>query len=360
MFWKKNKPKMPGLKWGVLLLMSTLCYSQKLSLGVGRYGSWRDWRSCKSGLFAVGMILRSEESQGGRGDDTALNSVKLVCGNGRRNFEAVENHNSVINSHEGWYGSWRPYVYCRHGVIIGFRLRQEGNQGGKDDTATNNIDIKCSDGNWINGNALTNWGGLTREVTCGKALAVNSFRVKIENTQGRHDDTALNDVEMSCKDLPKSEESRCDAKDEWKIIATCDNSESNNILDTCSYKKTIGYSKTDSSHTGGHSSTTNTNSITVSAGISVGDPIVTQKSLSLSFQHSRSTTTGVNWSQASSETWSEETSIEVGTSVPPRTITHFLQAVGTCGGFSVKSNYIKRQDEDFAAAPRPVPQFSPP
>ena len=71
----------------------------------------------------------------GDGDDTATNCVKFYCASSGTWHEPPS-----CNS----WGSWRTHN-CESGKrICGIKTRVEKKQGdGKDDTALNNIDLKC-------------------------------------------------------------------------------------------------------------------------------------------------------------------------------------------------------------------------
>ena len=54
-----------------------------------------------------------------------------------------------------------------------------------------------------------------------------------------------------------------------------------------------------------------------------------------------SSTTGYDWSKSTSETWNEETSVEVKTTVAPGTIVQLRQVVGQCGNNTVKPDFYQ-------------------
>ncbi|KXZ51415.1 hypothetical protein GPECTOR_12g377 [Gonium pectorale] len=58
----------------------------------GFWGGWQNWGWCPSGYYAFGAQMRVEGTQGG-GDDTAGNSVNIMCNNGQ-----------AIGSHGGFWG----------------------------------------------------------------------------------------------------------------------------------------------------------------------------------------------------------------------------------------------------------------
>src|SRR3569832_1269346 len=63
-------------------------------------------------------------------------------------------HSSQMHcSKQGDWGDWGGVRYC-DGFITGFQLRIEGDQRGGDDTATNNIRVKCSTGEELTGDGM--------------------------------------------------------------------------------------------------------------------------------------------------------------------------------------------------------------
>src|SRR5690349_19263122 len=83
----------------------------------GPWGSWRQSVYCNPGTWAVGFQQRVEARQGS-GDDTALNSVKLICA------DAAGSVTERIVSHAGLWGTWSSDARCR-GFATGARLKVE-------------------------------------------------------------------------------------------------------------------------------------------------------------------------------------------------------------------------------------------
>ncbi|KAM4748269.1 vitelline membrane outer layer protein 1 homolog [Rhinophrynus dorsalis] len=161
----------------------------KVSNG-GPWGTWGTMERCPGGTIAKGFSLKVEPRQG-RGDDTALNGIRLHCSKHSSTFTEEK-----ITSTVGPWGDWGPTIWCPSGFLNRFMLRVEGRQGKGDDTAANNIAFICSSSNVLEGNGMTwgsfgSWSGACSHGICG-------IRTKVEGPQGKGDDTALNDTEFEC------------------------------------------------------------------------------------------------------------------------------------------------------------------
>jgi len=163
----------------------------------GLWGSFRsDIRFCPDGSFVSGYRLRSENSQGG-GDDTAINDIDLYC--------SRPNSNEVIaviwSDHRNW-GSWSSPTFCRgnDNPVVGFDVREEGPQGGGDDTAINDIDLYCKNGGrYISASVKTTWGSWKPVQKCPSGYAVVGVLTQVEPQQGGGDDTAMNGIKLFCE-----------------------------------------------------------------------------------------------------------------------------------------------------------------
>ncbi|XP_076133794.1 vitelline membrane outer layer protein 1-like [Alosa pseudoharengus] len=154
----------------------------------GRWGRWGGMTKCPCGYRAIGFCLKVERAQGG-GDDTALNSIGLLCKHTQTR--------SILPY--GRWGRWTPAKVCRNdGYLTSFRLRVERPQGGGDDTAANNIVFRCSTGEVLTGAGMHwgTWGGWSGQCSGGRGIC--GVQMKVERPQGWGDDTALNDVRFQC------------------------------------------------------------------------------------------------------------------------------------------------------------------
>ncbi len=65
-----------------------------------------------------------------------------------------------------------------------------GKGGGRDDTAANNLDIRCSQPNgdgshWLRGDGRT-WGSWGRNIFCPSGTAVCGIATQVEGREGRY------------------------------------------------------------------------------------------------------------------------------------------------------------------------------
>ncbi|XP_053572109.1 vitelline membrane outer layer protein 1 [Bombina bombina] len=156
----------------------------------GRWGNWGSTNWCPSGSVARGFSVKVEPTQG-RGDDTALNGIRLHCVDRENNQKQ-----NTITSKEGPWGYWSSTFWCLDSHLISFSLRVEPPQGDGDDTAANNIRFTCLNNHNIEGSGHS-WGTYGPwSLNCKDGIC--GIQTKVEDSQGRGDDTALNDVQFYC------------------------------------------------------------------------------------------------------------------------------------------------------------------
>ena len=159
-------------------------------MGQTHWGSWGAMTKCPKFGKVDGFRLRMDDAT------TALNSIELKCVNG-----------GVINPHKGYWGEWTQYQNCPEGTYItGAMLKSEPHLLNLllDDSAANNLKVKCSDGTekhdplhgWKGGHkgSWGSWGSCsdTGGYICG-------LQVKMEEKHWYEtDETALNRVRFSC------------------------------------------------------------------------------------------------------------------------------------------------------------------
>ncbi|WP_437830834.1 hypothetical protein [Sorangium sp. So ce1153] len=173
-------------------------YYYTIMPGEGIWGTWRQDIYCNPGSWAIGYTLRVERDQGTRDDDTALNSVRLLCQDARGN--TIE----WISSYDGLWGDWGNAASCSGAAnfLTSAQLRVEGSRGGRrDDTAANDVKFGCRNG----GTAYTTngggWGGWRDWAYCPTGTAVCGLSIRFEDSQGGGDDTAMNGLKLHCCSL---------------------------------------------------------------------------------------------------------------------------------------------------------------
>ncbi|CAM4663437.1 unnamed protein product [Leuciscus chuanchicus] len=100
---------------------------------VGKWGVWGRIKWCPSGYFKS-FQLRVESSQGS-GDDTAANNINFKCSGG----QVLEGDSTDW----GDWGNWSPT--CEGKGICGIQTRVEPPLGRGDDTALNDVRMFCCD-----------------------------------------------------------------------------------------------------------------------------------------------------------------------------------------------------------------------
>ncbi|KZS10607.1 Vitelline membrane outer layer protein 1 [Daphnia magna] len=149
------------------------------------WGDWGLFECCPDNTPAIGFKLKTERPQG-RGDDTALNGISLKC-----------RSDSWVSSSVGPWGNYGNEFICPANTFLtSCQLRVEGRQGRGDDTAANNLNCKCSNGQILYGDG-THWGGwMAWSDECPTGIC--GLKTRVEGRQGNGDDTALNDVLFRC------------------------------------------------------------------------------------------------------------------------------------------------------------------
>jgi hypothetical protein len=168
----------------------------ELNPGESKWGEWRSEVTCPAGTWARNFGQRVEAKNAKGEDDSALNSVRLMCA------KADGSSPATIKSHDGWWGSWAdaPNACPSGSFINAVRIRLEPPQGGKkDDTAANDVNFRCSNGTELNAGNGTPWGDWTQYKECPAGSAVCGLSIKLQDKRGKDaDDTAMNGLRLRC------------------------------------------------------------------------------------------------------------------------------------------------------------------
>jgi len=163
----------------------------------GRWGEWGPVESCPQGQYVWGFRVKGEPWVN-NGDDTALNAVQLICKSG------VNGAAHYIKSLEGEWGRWGRDHVCGETPATAFAIQVEPYQGQDketssiDDTAAGNIKMKCGSEILV-GDPPAAWGNWTGFYSCPDGQKITGFRTKVEPEQGTDDDTAMNAMQVYCR-----------------------------------------------------------------------------------------------------------------------------------------------------------------
>lgn len=158
------------------------------------WGNWGVSESCGSGHFAVGFRSKVEPELG-KGDDTAMNGIELICSNQKK-----------ITSSVGPWGNWaQSFSLCPNGnFLIGFEIKMERTVHKEDDTATNAVRMICEDFNILI-SSESPWGEWSMMNLCPAGFFICGLKTQVEPPQGKGDDTSLNNILFyCCNNMPLS------------------------------------------------------------------------------------------------------------------------------------------------------------
>ena len=124
-----------------ILLISTICalaICDYTTIWEGDWGTWNNTIDARKGYYACGASLRVESDQGSKKDDTAANGLKLK-------YCSSEDwtKSSWVTIEEGSYGDWSSSECSQDYFINGAQVRYESPQDDEDDTALNGLKITC-------------------------------------------------------------------------------------------------------------------------------------------------------------------------------------------------------------------------
>merc|ERR1712168_665963 len=160
----------------------------------GPWGDWGPTEFCPEGSYATGFEIKVEEPQRvRRGDDTAMNGIKLYCRSAADDTETAQITSTVYK-----WGDWLGVHNCRSTYLNAFQLRVETPQRTRvinDDTAANDMNMKCIDEELLEGHG-GHWGVWSGWQTCPEGRAICGLQTKVEGED--NDETALNSVIFYC------------------------------------------------------------------------------------------------------------------------------------------------------------------
>ena len=155
-------------------------------------GIWGDWgpvEMCSGNGHAIDFSLKVEPNQDG-GDDTALNGICLICSGG----------DEICSTEGPWGDDFHESTQgkCEAGMTA-FKMKFQEEQGADDDTAANDLMLRCKDdGLWKQVPEFHNWGNWSEVYSCPSGSVICGLSTRVEKRQGRGDDTSLNGVKFWC------------------------------------------------------------------------------------------------------------------------------------------------------------------
>lgn len=145
--------------------------------------------------------------------------------------EATLGRTPEDTSEQGAWGDWGPDAYCPPGEFVwGFRLKSEPYQGSGDDTALNAVELICKNG--VNETSTYirssegDWGIWSNDHLCRGTPAMG-FRIQVEPFQGKNkdtnskDDTAAGNIQLVCNNPPLTGDPPA-AWGEWTRAYVCE------------------------------------------------------------------------------------------------------------------------------------------
>ncbi|CAF3851900.1 unnamed protein product [Rotaria sp. Silwood1] len=147
----------------------------------GPWGEFTYMVYCDAGTWAIGFRQRVEQPCGNDCDDTALNSLELLCA--KKDGTSVKS----ITPHNGFWGDWSNVVRCpeNSNFLRGVSFKIESSQGSGDDTAANDSQFSCSQSSNILAPNGGPWGDWKQMKYCPSSSAICGFFTKTRKTARR-------------------------------------------------------------------------------------------------------------------------------------------------------------------------------
>ncbi|CAG7643242.1 unnamed protein product [Allacma fusca] len=168
---------------------------------------------------------------------------------------------------------------------------------------------------------------------CNKTDALVGITVIIEELSN-----VIKEIQPICR-FVENPAKLCTPADGYEPVVVCDN-RLGFTSTTCQYGVTEGVGITKTLTDKQSLSLNFYGEFGIGAGASAGDALKATFAAKLGF----SKTTDFDWSQSSSSTWTEQTSVQVSIQTPPGVITRLEQVIGKCSFYEVDVNYFKRID----------------
>ncbi|OXA51744.1 Peritrophin-1 [Folsomia candida] len=212
------------------------------------WGDWQNWESCPSGSYISGInAWRRLIQVGSRADHAGLISIGAQCRSLSGVVTKVLESIAPAAPNDGFHS----FYSCVEGAAaIGFRANIQKDQGpGRDNVATDNVELVCSCGppafkpyDSIPGPQSGHRGDWTavqscrpREALCGLQTQMATYK---EGVVGQYDNTGLNNVRMRCCAVPDPV-TTCTPTDRIVPVRSCPKNEGI-YPRRCDFQYTIG------------------------------------------------------------------------------------------------------------------------
>ncbi|KFE48794.1 metallophosphoesterase [Pseudomonas congelans] len=162
----------------------------------GGWGTWGPSAFCPDGQFINAFDVKAEEWQGDD-DDTAVNAIVMYC----------HDNVGIRSKEGAWGDFSGYKRCPANEAVVGFQLKIEPSQGDGDDTGVDSVKLVCEGGQYIATPYDTSYGIWKKTYRCPAGTVAIGFETRVEDYQGDDDDkydddTALNGMRMRCGSKP--------------------------------------------------------------------------------------------------------------------------------------------------------------
>lgn len=187
----------------VIIMLVVLSFLSNLSpirtsdvVGSTAWGKWGRWDDCRNGSFVRAFSVKTESKHGVK-DDTALNAARFQC------YSKSGTFTEQISSTNGPWGRWGPEQRCHGGFFASLAMYSEEQCRRCDNTAANSIEMLCREdsgrNHWMKtGEGEFGWSTVMQTVHCPDGQAICGVQTRVQSRQGPGDDTALNQIKLKC------------------------------------------------------------------------------------------------------------------------------------------------------------------
>jgi hypothetical protein len=163
-----------------------------------RQGSNGDYVVGAWDLSSIMNYCNPKWANGGELSATDITGVRTFYGNRKRADWVTR-----VMIAPGNFGGWSPVAFCPDRTwASGYKMRIESSQGRGDDTALNAVSMACTALDGGGTSSITPhsglWGDWRGSASCPVGTAIRAGNMLVEGIQGGGDDTGANDVHFQC------------------------------------------------------------------------------------------------------------------------------------------------------------------